>query len=190
MKSHQLIDEGLRKSSTSIVREVISKIAWEMKREVIPVGDVAQLRRQQTARSWQRVASPAFWKIAVRHLEPSGLLAPNEEDWRLDREQRWVTILGFLAEMKGLHGAKHSFGKALSDAEVAEARVLRLLRANGEALVSVLRGLVHQLANRGQRVDLGELATLVLSDGAPWEPQVRKKIARDYYFSKAVQKSE
>lgn len=151
---------------------VIGKIAFEMDNEWISPGDLASLRRAR----FEGHAEPAFWRLAMRHLEPAGLLR-GEED-----ERRWLQVLGGMAEMKGLHRRGARAGRVLAEAEVAEARVLRLLRAHGETLPPLLRAVVHQLASGRRQVDWVDLAELVLSDGKPgWENNVRRRIARDYY---------
>ena len=150
----------------------IAKIAFEMDKDIVSPGDLASLRRAR----FEGSADPAFWRLAMRHLEPVGLLR-DEED-----ERRWLQILGGMAEMKGLHRTGARPGRVLADADIAEARVLRLLRAHGETLHSVLRAAVHQLASGGRPVDWAGLAELVLSDGKPaWEEKARRRIARDYY---------
>lgn len=150
----------------------IGRIASEMANDWISPGDLAALRRAR----FESATDPAFWRLAMRHLEPAGLLR-GEED-----ERRWLQILGGMAAMKGLHRKGARPGRVLAEAEVAEARVLRLLRAHGETLHPVLRAVVHQLASGGRAIDWTGLAELILSDGKPrWEEKARRRVARDYY---------
>jgi len=160
------------------LREVLGKIAWELDNDVIPPGEVAALRRLRP----DQPGGPAFWKIAVRHLEPAELLADAGAPWRDEEERRWAMVLAGMAEMKGLHRPGRALGRVLAEAEVSEARVLRLLRAQGEdALAAAVRAVVHQLASGGHRVDWHDLAELIRSAGRPFEGSVRRRIATDYY---------
>lgn len=148
-------------------QSVIHTLSRLMVKGVIPAGDVAALRRGRDG--------PAFWKIAVSHLEPASLLVSPEDD------QRWSVILAGLAKNPGLHQKNRRFGRALAEAEISEARVLRLVRSHGHELHDALRGVVGQLSNAGQHFDWTRAAELVLSDGKPWEEKVRRGIALEYY---------
>lgn len=166
---------------------VITQLALHMREPSpkIPPGDQAALRRLQPGEG----GGPAFWKIAVHYLEPSGWLPAAGASYRDDVEQRWAAILAAVARLKDQHPRdrerrrKPSLGAALHQAGVSEGRVLRLLRARDEALLTVVRTVSHQLASEGVPVDLTDLAELVLSDGAPsdWENAVRRRIAMDFY---------
>jgi CRISPR system Cascade subunit CasB len=142
-------------------------------------GRVAELRRLDP----HSPGGPAFWRVAAEHLVPAGELS-GDGPARDARERRWAVILGAMAHLGGLHDPHVPLGRALADASVSEARVLRLLRARDEALWDQLRAMVHQLASRAVRADQREIAALVLSD-APhddaWREDVRRKVARHYY---------
>ena len=69
----------------------------------------------------------------------------------------------------------------LAGAGIAEARVLRLVRSQGEALLANVRAISHQLAATGHRVDWSDFAALILSDDAPWADDVRRRLCLDYY---------
>lgn len=152
-------------------REVVHRIALEIADERIPAGDRAELR--QGDRQGKR--GPAFWKVAVRHLEPAGLLRDDEA------ERRWAAILAGLARHPGSHAKDRRLGVALAEADVAEARVLRLARAHGDSLHKAVRAVAQQLASSGLKVDWGDFADLITSDGAPWEDEVRRRMCRDFY---------
>lgn len=143
-------------------------------------GDLSALRRGQ--------GGPAFWKLAVRHLEPRSLLLAPGDTRREERERRWIAIFQGMATLDGLHRPRLRLGQALAarDANgrtrVAEPRVLRLLAAEGETLLTALRGVVQQLGAAGQPLDWTDVAELVLSDGAgEWARRVREDIGFDYY---------
>jgi CRISPR system Cascade subunit CasB len=160
------------------LRKTIDRIAFELDRELIASGDRAALRRHRPGEA----AGPAFWKLAVHHLEPDGLLPGAGAPQRDDLERRWAVILAALAELSGLHRRGFRLGRVLAEAGVAEARVLRLLRARGEALARLVLTVVHQLASGRHPVDALGLAELLLSDGRPsWEERVRRFVAEDFY---------
>lgn len=166
-------------------REVVHKIALEIAQEHFPAGDRAALRKEQRG--------PAFWKIAVHHLEPKGLLVDGP--WRDEAELRWAAILAGLARNPQLHRRDRRLGDVLAEADIAEARVLRLARAHGDSLHKTVRAVAQQLASSGLKVDWGDFADLILSDGRPWEDEVRRRMCRDFYRtigrgSRDVQKEE
>lgn len=158
-------------------RDAVHRIAWELQHEAISPGDRASLRRVRPG----EIGGPAFWKIAVRHLEPRGLLVERDGPVRQRQELQWSTLLAAMAN--GPSQAAAPLGRVLAEAEVTEARVLRLLRAHDESLLDTVRAVTHQLAAGGHAFDWADLADLLMSDGAPHEESVRRKIAYDFYRS-------
>lgn len=174
---------GGNAEETPSLREVVRTIGWELghpETGAIPSGDVAALRRARPG----EIGGPAFWKIAVRHLEPANLLPAASAPWRDAAERRWTAILQGMAEMAKLHGGGLRVGRALAERSVSEHRLLRLLRAEGEGLLDQVRTISHLLANRGARIDWTDLAELVYYDGRPPQHSVRRRIALDYYSHK------
>jgi CRISPR type I-E-associated protein CasB/Cse2 len=157
------------------VREAVQRIARELEQEVITSGDRAALRRIQPGEA----GAPAFWKIAIRHLEPAGLLADVDGPLRQWQEMYWSTALSAMAEGPPL--GRRSFGRALAETGVAEARVLRLLRAHEEVLLATVRTVTHQLDAAGCAFDWSDIVELMSSDGSPYAEAVRRRIAYDYY---------
>lgn len=139
-------------------------------------GDVAALRRL-------RPGSPqvgAYWKLLAAVLEPAEQL-PGEVSAREVAERRWAVILAAMAEAEGFHAPSQRFGRVLAECGVPEVRVLKLLRASGDALADAVRVTVHHLVSRGARFDQTALAALVLSDGRSDEERVRRGIYRDFF---------
>jgi len=159
-------------------RQVVHAIAREIAAGRIPAGDQADLRRERLG--------PAFWKVAVRHLEPAGLLGAEDAPWRADAERLWTAIVAGVARAGEQHVEGRRLGAALAEADVAEARVLRLARAHGENLLKTVRAVAHQLVSGGQRADWADFAALILSDGREkdWEDAVRRGLCLDYYRAK------
>lgn len=169
MSAHEPAAAPERRSA----RQVVHAIAREIAAGRIPAGDQADLRRERPG--------PAFWKVAVRHLEPAGLLGAEDAPWRADAERRWTAIVASLARAGEQHVGGRRLGVALSEADIAEARVLRLARAHGESLLKTVRAVAHQLVTGGHRADWADFAMLILSDGTDWEAGVRQRLCIDYY---------
>lgn len=170
-----------RERPRSSLRDVVQAIAGGIAHQVVPPSDLGQMRRARPG----DLGGPAFWKIAVSHLEPAGMLPPPDAPWRDEAERRWVTIVAGMAEMAGRHRRGRRLGRVLAENDLSEARVLRLLRATDQPLLATVRAVTHQLAASGSAVDWGDLAQLVTSDGEPWGEGVRRRIAEDFYRSSA-----
>lgn len=155
-------------SPWSQIPRVIDSLSQKLASDHFPPADLAALRRGEGA-------GPAFWKIAVHHLEPVGVLHST------DQETKWAAILAGMAKMPGRHAKGRRLGHVLAETKVHEMRVLRLLRARGDALLDTVRTVAHQLASQGETVDWTDLAHLILSEGSDWEDPVRRQIALDYY---------
>lgn len=135
-------------------------------------GALAALRRLNPS-------SPgtAFYRLTTTILDD---IEPSAGPRRDEADRRWAVIARALAAGVGLFSGTR-LGTALSLADVAELRVLRLLEARGPQLADVLFGVLHQLASRGQDFNPQDVAALVLSDGGPDEESARRAIARDFY---------
>ncbi|MFW6085771.1 MAG: type I-E CRISPR-associated protein Cse2/CasB [Myxococcota bacterium] len=145
--------------------------------EALSRGDVAALRRTRP----EAGVSPSYFKVAAVYLEPAGVFAHGGRAVREQLDRRWASILSAMAIMEGLHAPSVPLGRALGHADYAEPRLLRLLRARGEALFDAVRVTSHFLASKGQHASHVDVARLVLSDGRADEEMVRRWIARDYY---------
>lgn len=154
-------------------RRVVHTIARDLRDGRILPGDRAALRRD--------AQGPVFWRIAVRYLEPAGLLGAESAPWRAENERRWAAILATLASSAEMDAADRPLGATLADVGVSEARVLRLVKAQGDRLVPVVRAVAHQLVAGGHRTDWADFADLILSDGTPWHDAVRRRLSLDYY---------
>lgn len=156
------------------IRRVVAILARQLSSDGGPIsaGDRAELRR-----GWENPHQPAFWRLAVRVLEPAGVLNGPEAD------RNWAAILAGLAETASLHDPRQRFGRAMGEADVSEARLLRLLRADAESLRDALRAVVRQLGSAGERFDWREPALLLLLSD---KESIRKGIAMSYYRSAAA----
>lgn len=167
--SPEVSEAPTAKHHDSSLAQIVGGIVRDI-REVLPPGDVAELRRMRP----DDAGCAAYWKLLSTRVEDSSTL--NDL-----MERRWAVILASLARLAPQHRSDARLGRALAEADVAEKRVLRLLRAHDEALEDAVRVVTHQLASAGVPLDATALAWLVLSDGRPDETRARRSIARDYY---------
>ncbi len=139
-------------------------------------GDIAQFRRLDVKR--RQVLDAAFWRLSATVLEPETLLDEGSSE---ERVSQWMAIIQALAVAYRTHVPKLRIGRAMQQADVSERRLMRLLRAEGDGLLSEARRVARQLQGRGQGVDLADLAILILSDEDPDREKVRRGIATDYF---------
>lgn len=163
----------------------IMRLVWELddnKDGALPRGDLAALRREDGARS------PTFYKLAALVLHEELDLFRSEE-LLSEAERRWARVIHLMARTSGQHRAGAArFGAALAHAELAEARLLRLLRAEGDAVDSAARAAIAPLVQKAIGFDPLDLAALILSAPHPKRSfhyedgdQVRRRVARDFY---------
>ena len=175
---------------------VVTRLAREIDEGAehpMPKGDLTALRRDGGARS------PTFYKVAARLLSEV-LDEYRSETALVAAERQWAMLVHLLACTGGQHrvGAA-SLGAVLAQAGLAEARFLRLLRAEGDSLDSASRAALAPLVQQALTFDPLDLAALVLT-AAPnartaaslhYEDRdsVRRRIARDFYRAEAKENS-
>lgn len=159
------------------IPSVVARIAHAFEKRLSP-GERAELRRM----SPEDPGCPVFWRIMAQDLEPAGLL-PGGESARLESERRWAAVLSGMAVMQDLLQTGRRPGHALAEAGFSEQRLVRLLRARRETLEDALQGVARFLASKGEAVDWGPLAQLILQQDEERGESIRRAIARDYYGS-------
>ena len=135
----------------------------------------------------------------LRRLDPAGalseptlhrLLTAVPESWLYgDGLRRWALIVHAMAlAAPDALRATARFGSVLFAAGFKEGRLVNLLDATSDELLTVLPRAVRFLVSRGQALNVFALADLVLSadqgDGG-WSESVRQRIAQDYYRAEA-----
>ncbi len=150
-------------------RKAVGDIAWHMEREDYPAGQLASLRRLQPARP----EGAAFWLLVNTH-------APVALD--NERAERAVAItINGMAIAHPFHRSpeRRSLGFAMAEAEISEARLLRLLRTDAEALPGEVRRLARLMGSKG---DAGRFDWFDVFALAYWpNDAIRRRIAKDYY---------
>lgn len=156
-------------------REVVTAIAAAIKRKELSAGDLAEMRRLRPEDPSARV----FQRLMTGCVAPNWPLAPDGESRDQD-ERCWGIVMAGMAEMA--HDPSQRLGRVLAETGFSELRFVRLLRAQGNALGDIVRGMARFVAAKGRAADWGAAAALVVCGGAEAEA-VRRKLARDYYGS-------
>jgi CRISPR system Cascade subunit CasB len=145
--------------TTALVARVIGA-------EDFPAGERARLKR------WSPGNEPslAFYRFAFRYLP---------EDWE-HKPPMWTTLLAAVALMcPDPHRPDMPLGRALADTGYAEARLERLLAADGDTLQTLLLRAARFLRAKNAGCNCTDFAYLL---GLRGDPQgARLRIARDYY---------
>jgi hypothetical protein len=154
--------------------DAVRRIAWRIGLDDYPTGSLAVLRRLDP----ERPDGAAFWWLVAEY-------APRAfEDDRAARAL--ATIAQCMAIAHPFHrplSGRGRVGQALAEADVSEARLLRLLRLPRSELPEELRRLARLMAAKGDagRFDWSDaFALLFWPEGEAGERE-RRKIARDYY---------
>lgn len=151
-------------------REMVGKLKSALDRA--DPGTLAALRRFRP----DSLPPVAFYRLTVGLLDE---VLPAEGKLREDEEHRWAVVVSAMATAGDFLGGV-PLGEALAKAGVAEMRVLRLLEADSAQLPDLVRNVVHQLVQKGQRFDPNDLANLVLARDEDSKAP-RSAIARSFY---------
>lgn len=147
---------------------IIGHLAGVIGSENFPTGERAALKRLTP----RLPPSLTFYRFAFRHLP---------EAWEAQQAE-WMAVVSGLALMcPGPHRVDRPAGRALAEAGFSEARLERLLAAEGEDLRTLVLRAVRFLAAKAESVDWVDLARLVLTKDRDKLEKVRFKFARDYY---------
>jgi CRISPR system Cascade subunit CasB len=153
------------------LRAVISRLAGLLAGEHFPAGDRAALKRMAP----DQPPHLAFYRFAFRELP---------EGWEHQRAA-WQTLTAGMA-LSSNHGNPHDpkrpLGRALAEQGYSEARLERLLAAEGDTLNTLLLRAARFLAAKGEAADWSDAARLLgLFSADRDHEQIRREIARDYY---------
>lgn len=165
--------EAPQQEATSSVWSIVASISGLMRHPgMLTTGDLASLRRMDPF-----APAAAFFKIEGAILDEVLASGPLREE----QENRWAGVVVGLALLGDLDAPGHRLGTGLAQAGYSEMRFARLLRADGDALVSELPTLARFVVAKGQPVDWSGAAYLILSAGRSDEESVRRSLARDYF---------
>lgn|SRR5690554_6233312 len=135
-----------------------------------PTGDRASLRRM----SLDQPLPMTFYRFAHRHLP---------EDWEL-RWQDWVTLVAGMAIMSPkAHRPDRGLGRALAEAGYSEARLERLLAAEGDTRRLLLLRVARFASAKGTPFNWTDAARLLFTMESEKRENLHRQIARDFYAS-------
>ena len=155
---------------TSLAR-CIGEVAAVLASDGFPTAERAALRRMSPTQP----PPLAFYRFALRHLP---------EGWDADRDalKDWIAIVGGIALMSPrAHRPDRGLGQALAEAGFAEARLERLLAAEGDARRLLLLRAVRFLAAKGIGCNWVDAARLLLIREPERREGLHRRIARDYF---------
>ena len=151
---------------TSSLGQTVGRIASVIGADRFPTSERAQLKRLQPNAS----PSLAFYRFAFRHLPDGWERRPGE----------WMTLLAGLALMgQTAHRPDRPAGQALAETGYAEARLERLLAAEGDTLSTLLLRAARFLAAKNDSCNWTDFAYLLGLGGDP--ERARLQIARAFY---------
>ena len=139
-------------------------------------------------------------RAALARLDPDSELRPHQiaalsralvyaelapENWHADTWRRWALIAHGMA-LAG-HDGNRSLGLQLSESEVSESRVTKLLTARDDAFRQLLPRLLRLLASKETSPNWHEPGGLILNEGRNEEgaEAIRLRIAGRYFAAEA-----
>jgi len=150
------------------ISTTIGRIAGVISSEHFPTGERAALKRL----NFKRNPPLAFYRFAFNNLPGN---------WE-KRKTEWMTIVAGMAIMcPEPHRLDRPLGKALAESGYSEARLDRLLSAEGEILSTLILRAARFLAAKGETCDWSDIARLLLTGDPDKREKARLRIA-DYYY--------
>lgn len=155
-------------AQTDSLPSIIGQISGMITSDHFPNGDRAALKRMHPSKE----PPLSFYRFAFRHLPQS---------WQ--RQQKaWQTLLTGMALMSPhIHRPDQPLGKRLADEHYSEARLERLLAAEGKTRNTLLLRMVRFLAAKKQAVNWVDVAGLLLTCDPQKRERLHLRIAGDYY---------
>jgi len=118
-----------------------------------------------------------FYRFALQHL-------PEGWDHSEERMLDWVTLVAGIALMSpNAHRVDRPLGKVLAETGYSEARLERLLAAEGNVRRILLLRAARFLAAKGSPCSWIDAAQLLLTRDPQKREQVNRRVARDFYQS-------
>ena len=120
-----------------------------------------------------------FYAFAVKHL-PAG--------WETAIKD-WAAIIAGMAVMApSIHKPDTGFGKALADADFSEARLERLLAADGDTKRTLFLRAVRLLSSKSIPFNWFDAVTLLLYKDPEKVEKMKLSLARDFYLQERARK--
>ncbi|RLC19737.1 MAG: type I-E CRISPR-associated protein Cse2/CasB [Deltaproteobacteria bacterium] len=153
----------------------VARIAGVLASDGFPTADRASLRRMAPGQP----PPLAFYRFAIRYLP---------EGWEHALPD-WITLVASMALMApGIHRPDRGLGKALAESGYSEARLERLLAAEGDTLRSLLMRAARFLASKSAPFNWNDGARMILTRDNHRRERIRLRVARDFYSQTFNQK--
>ncbi len=151
----------------------IGQIAAVLGSDRLPTGERAALRRMHPSQSVPLV----FHRFSLRYL-------PADWDQTVEARKDWVTLVAGIALMSpNAHRPDLGLGKALAQTGYSEARLERLLAAEGDTRRALLLRAARFLAAHATACNWVEGALLLLTRDPDKREAIHYRIAREFYRS-------
>ena len=169
-------------------------------RQENPISKLAKIITQAARFKGDAHALDSGERAALARLDPDAELRPHQiaalaralvyadfspETWQPDTWRRWGLIAHGMA-LAG-HDGSQRLGKQLSDADISESRVTKLLTARDDAFRQLLPSLLRLLASKGKAPNWFDLGDLVRNQGDNEEAAeaIRLRIAGSFFSAEA-----
>lgn len=146
----------------------IARIAGLMSSNQFPTGERASLRRMAPG----QIPPLGFYRFAMRYLP---------EGWERNLDEWTVLVAGMAIMAPNAHDPRRGFGTALAISGYSEARLERLLSAEGETRRTLVLRAARFLAAKGVAFNWVDAAAFLLTRHDELREQIHRRIARDYY---------
>jgi CRISPR system Cascade subunit CasB len=155
----------------------VPKIAAVLGAEHFPTAHRAKLKRM----ALDGPAPLAFHRFMLEHVDE----AWHRDDWMDD----WRTLVCALAlQRDGGHDPGRPFGRALAQAGYSEARLERLLAADGDTRRTLALRAARQLAAKGLSANWRDFGNLLFSHDPEPRERANRRLARDFYRAQQEEK--
>jgi len=149
----------------------LARLAAVLESDQFSTGERARLKRV----SIDAPPSLSFYRFALTYL-------PEKWDASIEQERNWMTVVAGMAMMSPLiHDPNRRLGTVLAENRYSEARLERLLAAEGNILRFLVLRLTRFLAAKNTPVNWLDIATLLFMSQTEDQERVRKRIASDFY---------
>jgi CRISPR system Cascade subunit CasB len=151
----------------------VAKLAGILGSAHFPTGDRAALKRMAP----DQPPPLAFYRFAFREL-------PDHWERQCSAWQTLTAALALSSNQGNPHNPQRPLGRALAEQGYSEARLERLLAAEGDTLNILLLRAARFLAAKGETVDTvdwTDAARLLLTGSDAAQEQIRRGIAGDFY---------
>lgn len=149
---------------------LIGRLAAQLAMAKYPGADRAALKRHAPGQS----PPLAFYRLWLRHL---GAELPGE-----GQTSSWAVLVSGMALMgTGAHRRGRGLGRALAESGFSEARLERLLAADGDTRERLFASLARFLAAKDEGFDWTDAGRLLLARDPDAREGIHRRIAADFY---------